>query len=331
MSELNQNNPQVIDWSRIVNAPDLTDGKIPTGFISWCPSRAGIPAGWIALDGQTLDRVTYRSVYDLIYANKVPVAASDAIWLSTPSERGKFTTGDGSTTFRVPDYNGMVSGSLGAAFLRGDGALSAGVDGLMQSDAFQGHRHQIRTGQGGTAGQSDRVDRNADGGSLATYGTTGAIRDAVDDSINGTPRIAAETRPLNVTGCWMIKAAAGTVNTGVVDVTQLATEVSKLGADRVPFAAFLGANQSMATSGYQKLPGGLIIQWGKAVGVASGGTAGVTFPLAFPNLCAAAFADSIIVTTGSNNTKAHSWNKTGMSVYNGDNGTSDVHWLAIGY
>jgi hypothetical protein len=97
--------------------------------------------------------------------------------------------------------------------------------------------------------------------------------------------------------------------------------------------AFQGTNQSLADSGYQKLPGGLIIQWGKAVGVAIGGTAGgVTFPLAFPNLCAAAFADSITtVTGGGSNTKAHSWNKTGMSVFIGDNGKSDVYWLAIGY
>jgi hypothetical protein len=95
--------------------------------------------------------------------------------------------------------------------------------------------------------------------------------------------------------------------------------------------SFKGSNQSLTATGYQKLPGGLIIQWGKAVGVGNGGTANVTFPVAFTNLCAAAFADAIIALAGSGNTKAHSWNKTGMAVYNGDNGTSDVHWLAIGY
>lgn len=43
-------------------------------------------------------------------------------------------------------------------------------------------------------------------------------------------------------------------------------------------AAFKGANQSLAASGYQELPGGLIIQWG------SFNTLGVkTFPVAFPN------------------------------------------------
>ena len=95
--------------------------------------------------------------------------------------------------------------------------------------------------------------------------------------------------------------------------------------------AMQGSNQSLAASGYQRLPGGLIIQWGKAVGVANGTSVGVTFPLAFPGLCAAAFANSIIASSGETNTKARTWNTLGMTVYNGDGTASDVHWLAIGY
>jgi len=51
-------------------------------------------------------------------------------------------------------------------------------------------------------------------------------------------------------------------------------------------AAFQGSNQSLATGGYQKLPGGLILQWGSVtLSSASTGTANestVTFPIAFP-------------------------------------------------
>lgn len=46
--------------------------------------------------------------------------------------------------------------------------------------------------------------------------------------------------------------------------------------------AFKGGNQSLLTNGYQKLPGGLILQWGSVSG-ALGGTAAITFPIAFPN------------------------------------------------
>ncbi|MDP1655724.1 MAG: hypothetical protein Q8K91_12790 [Hylemonella sp.] len=44
---------------------------------------------------------------------------------------------------------------------------------------------------------------------------------------------------------------------------------------------FTGSNQSKATSGYQKLPGGLIIQWGYVSSQI--GQASVTWPIAFPN------------------------------------------------
>lgn len=44
-----------------------------------------------------------------------------------------------------------------------------------------------------------------------------------------------------------------------------------------------GANQSLAGNGFQKLPGGLIIQWGNASIVTS--PTSYTFPMAFPNAC----------------------------------------------
>lgn len=60
-------------------------------------------------------------------------------------------------------------------------------------------------------------------------------------------------------------------------------------------AAFKGANQSLAASGYQKLPGGLIIQWGSLSAVLSSGpnngfyfpatAQSATFPIAFPDAC----------------------------------------------
>jgi hypothetical protein len=45
---------------------------------------------------------------------------------------------------------------------------------------------------------------------------------------------------------------------------------------------FTGTNQSLTTNGYQRLPGGLIIQWGVAM-VAYGTTFTGAFPIAFPN------------------------------------------------
>lgn len=45
--------------------------------------------------------------------------------------------------------------------------------------------------------------------------------------------------------------------------------------------ALKGANQSLATTGFQRLPGGLIIQWGRR-SVTTTGNYNTTFPIAFP-------------------------------------------------
>ena len=47
---------------------------------------------------------------------------------------------------------------------------------------------------------------------------------------------------------------------------------------------------SKASSGYTKLPNGLIIQWGGTPFSGGGGTANITFPVAFPTACLAVTA-----------------------------------------
>ncbi|AYZ66926.1 hypothetical protein EGY31_27710 [Burkholderia multivorans] len=91
---------------------------------------------------------------------------------------------------------------------------------------------------------------------------------------------------------------------------------------------------SIASSGFQKLPSGLIIQWGYANTAASIPGATVAFPIAFPNSCLWTFAG----TAGGNNTSNVSpWTKTSVSIttYQGTNqspiAVTGVPYLAIGY
>jgi len=46
---------------------------------------------------------------------------------------------------------------------------------------------------------------------------------------------------------------------------------------------FSGSNQSKASSGYQKLPGGVIIQWGTSSTISAGSSLAISFPTAFPS------------------------------------------------
>ncbi len=70
---------------------------------------------------------------------------------------------------------------------------------------------------------------------------------------------ATETRPLNVTSVWVCRLFGAVTNPGAADAVQLATEVARLWAQKVELTSFIGSNQLFAATGYQRLPGGLIV------------------------------------------------------------------------
>lgn len=155
-----------------VTFPDLSvqesaSSILPGTLIYFCASTA--PTGYLKANGAAISRTTYGTLYAAIGVT--------------------FGSGDGTTTFNLPDARGY--------FLRGwaDGVTtrdSGRVFGTTQTDAMQGHVHNY--------GQRNGVN-GAGGGSYAwgisegsNYGTTVPQTDGT----NGTPRTAAETRPVNL-------------------------------------------------------------------------------------------------------------------------------------
>lgn len=182
--------------------------NVPLFSVQWWPNRGSIPAGYGAADGQLISRNSFPDAAIGVLAGNVPTVA-EATWLSTPLERGKYTVGDGSTTIRLPDYNGKYAGSLGALFLRGDGTLSAAVAGAIQLDEFKSHTHTQNSAP-------------------ASYsGATGASSGILSSSQTGATG-GAETRPLNVTGCWIIKLFGAVTNVGSADAAQLASDYANI-------------------------------------------------------------------------------------------------------
>ncbi|WP_199710592.1 gp53-like domain-containing protein [Noviherbaspirillum cavernae] len=101
------------------------------------------------------------------------------------------------------------------------------------------------------------------------------------------------------------------------------------GSAAFPYDA--GFASLLSTPGYQKLPGGLILQCGSAT-ITSGGGQSVGFPIAFPTFsvaatCSAHSAGYIV--------SAHRPTNVGITVYvydyNGVPSSSNIDWMAIGY
>lgn len=148
--------------------------------------------------------------------------------------------------------------------------------------------------------------------------------------------IFATTGPITVTRAgadtfFGIAATSFTLNTGdSIHIEQASASgwLAYGGTASLGYSAVFGA--SIAANGYQKLPSGLIIQWGVAI-IPSGspGTLAITYPIAFPNgrVCglispAGNPSGTVPGITLTSNTVATLYAYSASQV---------VYWLAIGY
>lgn len=90
---------------------------------------------------------------------------------------------------------------------------------------------------------------------------------------------------------------------------------------------------SLGVTGWQKLPSGLIVQWGQVAGITGGSGAAVTLPIAFPSQTL--FGLACVANTGGNTGALAGGirldSKTQITVFNNGNQTANaVYWLAFG-
>ncbi|MFV8808724.1 phage tail protein [Yersinia enterocolitica] len=207
-------------------------GGLPLLHSYQTDTRDHIEAGEAPQDGQLLSRALFPDAWAAIQAKRTVI--TDAAWLGDPLKRGQFSSGDGSTTFRVPDKNGKYSGSLGATVGRGDGVKSAGTVGLLQMDAARNITGSVdfspSTGLvldistlGGAFVKG--TTNKAAGTNAQTIGAKDLLFDA---SKSPGFLVADENRVLSVTTCWVIKLAGAAFNEGQINALELATQITLL-------------------------------------------------------------------------------------------------------
>lgn len=211
-------------WSTVGGA------GLPVGsLVPWNVSEASIPFGWLPRSGGLYNRADYPDLWVLIQS----LVVSDADWINTPANRGKYSNGNGTTTFRMPDDNGKYdSNGFGAVTLRGHGKNSSGTLGLHQQDQLQGStlgrgtfKLDVYEGSYAPAGTAG----NTRYGAFFLNGTATApdyYATQVSDGLNGSPRVGSETRMSNTTVVWCTVAAGKVNNIGNIDINVLNTTVS---------------------------------------------------------------------------------------------------------
>lgn len=187
-------------------------------------SRAYIQPYEVVSDGQLLNRADWPELW--AYAQMLaPIA--DADWLADPLKRGKYSLGNGTTTFRVPDRNGVQTGSVKALFARGDGGDPSNLGMIKESylpniTGIMGFHGSQANGSGNTAlatvGGAFTSDNEQSGYSIQTRDESArSLGSAKFDASRSSAAYGRnslgtdEVLPRNFTGVWVIRASGGFV------------------------------------------------------------------------------------------------------------------------
>ena len=184
-------------------------------------SRAYIQPYEVVSDGQLLNRADWPELW--AYAQMLsPISDSD--WLADPSKRGKYSTGDGTTTFRVPDRNGVQEGSIKGLFGRGDYGIPSD-DGKVFDASLPNITASMSTDLNGrvwfpfaTAGGAMDVTSSGDltfkpaaGYEMGSQGNILRFNASKSSAVYGRYGNTDNVVPRSFVGVWVIRASGGFV------------------------------------------------------------------------------------------------------------------------
>lgn len=188
-------------------------------------SRAYIQPYEVVSDGQLLNRADWPELW--AYAQMVG-AIEDSVWLADKFQRGRYSLGDGTTTFRVPDRNGVQQGSIRALYGRGDGGNSGAngqlfesaapnITGTVPSYSSTSYAQVFGSAAAGAFFVNNGIFPGGDGDAIPSTGNialAGRYNTLNFDASHSSPIYGASTDEIltrNFVGVWVIRASGGFV------------------------------------------------------------------------------------------------------------------------
>lgn len=236
--------------------------------------------------------------------NFTPVTQTSTFTATIPTA-GTITTGSARTLQRCNATSGAITANLPAA-----STASGMIIAFKKTDSST--NAVIVTGH-----STDTIDGSNTYNLSAQYNYVILSCDGTGwDILSSTPP-AIQAATTTVAGILMTATAA---------IALAGTDT----ATALTAAAFAG-NKSLASSGYYKFPGGLIIQWGTTGSVTSGGSLSTNFPIAFPNSAYNAFITGTAPGSSGGATAAvTSLSVNSFTINNNINVNQGFYWFALG-
>ena len=141
-----------------------------------------VPNGYLLCDGQAVSRTTYSELFTVIGT--------------------AFGSGDGSTTFNVPDLREVVPVGAGESTNGNIAAHNVYDVGEFKDDQMQGHEHKLE----GALDDANNGFKYVRFVSYATWRADGKTYGIMSDDVNGNPRLGTTTHGKQLGVNYIIKA-----------------------------------------------------------------------------------------------------------------------------
>ena len=204
----------------IFNGEPFTNG-VPIGQVF--PVMDGIvPSDALPLTGGLYSRAIYSALWDWVNEHAAERLVTEKVWQATKTaNEGKwvpqYSTGDGSTTFRMPLWNSYTSGTSDTSLV---GSYATDTQRNITGEFVIDFANSGYTKGAFVAGDATATTYFGSGG------TSDAILKFDASRVVGADHTGSEVRPKTGYILWCVKARGGWTNVDNIDINTLQTQVA---------------------------------------------------------------------------------------------------------
>lgn len=285
---------------------------------AYLPLRAGQNLSDLPDKAAALTNLGTLSTSDIML-NSVPIGTIIPFWGTTAPVGYLPCNGQTVNSGTFPDLVTFLGGGASQAlpdlrgeFLRGwDNGRGVDIGRAIktaQAGMIESHTHAWGANAQTASGTGTFVAQG--GTTLSVTASTGGV----------------ETRPRNISVLYCMKAYGALINTSTANMGNVLTELSQC-------TKLTQFGSSLVSSGYQRQPSGMILQWGKTAALSPNIDNLITLPISFPTACLIATVSLDIVGSGAGAARVRSdqFTTSVISVSHTAAGAQIIQWIAIGY